>query len=85
MIPILEYKLTGICLIDTAKMIRRWTLLHRIYRFRDKYTLVEMTPKGKIKMKIRISQESAENIIEQCRLIEVPSTLFNHGSVYLNV
>lgn len=85
MIPIVKFEPVGECLIDTPKMIRRWTLLHRICRFRDKYTLVEMTPKGKIKMKIQISKESAESIIEQCRLIEVPSTLFNHGSVYLNV
>lgn len=65
---ITEYAFTGACQIDRNIAIKRWNLLCRIYKREDTYKLVELTPKGKRKLKVEITKEDAEFIIHRLML-----------------
>lgn len=65
---ITKYTLTGVCQIDRNIAIKRWNLLCRIYKQNDTYKLVEFTPKGKRKLKVEITKEDAEFIINNLML-----------------
>lgn len=85
MIDITEYKETGICEIDRIAMVKYWTLLHRILKYKDDYTLCECTPKGKIKSKVKISASDVNHLINELKLKEVRSDIYTYGSIYLSV
>ena len=75
----------GECDIDLSLVIKKWTLLCRIIRYKDEYTLVEYTLKGKSKLKIKISEENANYLIKKLDLTYVSSNLFSNSGTYLNV
>jgi hypothetical protein len=81
---IIELKLTGECPIDIDKAVKHWSLLCRIYKYKDSYTLVQLTPKGKNKLKVSISKEQAEELIKRLELKEVDSIFLNNSKTYLN-
>ncbi len=60
---IIEFNLTGECSIDIDKAVKYWNLLCRIYKYQNSYTLAQLTPKGKHKLKVSISQQQAEELI----------------------
>lgn len=64
----IEFKDVGICNIDIKKAKRKFTLLHRIVQLRDEFYLLEYTPKCKRKLKVRISEEHANKLINELGL-----------------
>ena len=80
---VISVPITGECIIDVHKVIMYWTLLCRIERWKDEFYLREFTPKGKSRMKLRISTEDAMYIINILLLHEIPDPLFASGKTYL--
>ena len=79
----IEFKDIGICKIDIDKAIKKFTLLHRIFQFRDEFYLLEYTPKCKRKLKVRISEEDANKIINRLRLKPFRDDLFKNAITYV--
>lgn len=82
---ITEFNAFGECKIDIEKTKKLWTLLCRISRYGEEYWITEYTPKGKRKLKVRISSTDANRIIWDLALTEVKSDLFVYGATYLSV
>ena len=80
-----EFNEFGVCKIDVDKVIKRWSLLCRVYEIGDKYHLVEYTPKGKRKLKIEISKEDASKIIKAINLEGVKNNIFKNNTTYLKI
>lgn len=81
----IEFVDVGECGVNLSLAIKKWTLLCRIVKSKDEYTLVEYTPKGKRKLKVRISKENANYLITKLGLKYVPSDVFRNSGTYLNV
>ena len=81
----IEFVDVGECGVNLPLAIKKWTLLCRIVKSKDEYTLVEYTPKGKRKLKVRISKENANYLITELGLKYVSSDVFCNSGTYLNV
>ena len=82
----IKYSLTGECEIDVKQVIKKWTLLCRIYKHNSTYKLIVLTPKGKNKIKIEIKKEDAIEIINQLNLIGIPKSMLKMNyTIYLSV
>lgn len=78
--------LTGECEIDVKQVIKRWTLLCRIYEHNSAYNLIVLTPKGKTKIKVAIKKDDAIEIISQLNLIGIPKSMLKMNyTIYLSV
>ncbi len=75
----------GECSIDIDKAIKKWTLLCRIIRTREKFTILQLTPKGKVKLKCTISSTDALELIKKLKLRGVEHELFNNSRTYLSI
>jgi len=82
---ITEYKSAGKCEIDRAAVIKRWTLLCRIAKTAQGYFLIECTPKGKEKVKVSISKEDAEYLIDTLSLSYVRHPIFGNMGTFLRI
>lgn len=81
----IEYVEIGECKVIHSIVLKKWNLLCRVTKFDDKYKLIEYTPKGKCKLKVVISKEDAEWLIEILRLRCVDSELLKNSCTYLIV
>lgn len=78
---IVSYVLGGVCEIDVAKTVKKWSLLCRIYKYNNTYRLVEFTPHGKKKLDITISKDAAEYIIEELMLKSIENKMFKMSEI----
>lgn len=81
----IEYKEIGECKVIHSIALKKWNLLCRVTRFNDKYRLIEYTPKGKCKLKVTISKEDAEWLIEALHLRYIKNELYKNSYTYLIV
>lgn len=81
----IKFVVVGECEIDREMVVKKWTLLHRISRWHDEYTLLGCTPTGERELKVAISQDDAEYLINTLRLRCVKSEIFNYAWTYLSV
>lgn len=79
----IQFQNVGICKLDVKGVIKKFTLLNRVYQWLDEYYLMEYTPKCKRKMKIRISEEDAREIIESLQLRPFRDTFFVNAITYV--
>jgi len=80
---VIEFKDTGSITIDVDKIIKNWNLLWRIYQTKSEYTLVSLTPKGKVAFKAQICKRDAERIIKTLSLDFIEDTTFNNSGKWL--
>lgn len=80
-----NFKKIGICEIDIEKAKKIFTLLNQIYQYRDEFYLLEYTPKGKMKFKVRISEESANELIYCLELQPFRDELFINSITYIPI
>lgn len=81
----IEFVPVGECKVNREMVVKKWTLLCRISRWHDKYTLIEYTPKMKKRLKVSISSDDAKYLIDTLGLRCVKSEIFNHAYTYLSV
>lgn len=79
----IEFKEVGICLIDIKRAIKKFTLLNRIVQIRDEFYLLEYTPKCRRKIKVRISEEDANKLINHFGLKPFRNDLFKNIITYV--
>lgn len=79
---IIEMPITGECVIDIDKVIKKWTLLCRIKEHNGEYRLIQLTPKGKTKFICTISKKDALKIIQELKLDYYNSKIFNNVHIY---
>lgn len=75
---ITDYKDTGICGIDVDKVCKCFRL-STISRWHDQYRLVNL----RAKVKVTISKEDAEAIIQKLNLVDVKSGIFANASTFM--
>jgi len=78
-----SYKEFGVCEVDVEKARKQWTILCRITKFKEGYTLCELTPKGKVKLNIAISEKDAKDLIFYMCLKEIKSDIFKNASSFI--
>lgn len=81
----IEYLEIGECKVIHSIALKKWNLLCRVTKFHDKYKLIELTPKGKCKLKVVIRKEDAEWLIETMNLRCVNNRLLKNSYTYLIV
>ena len=81
----IEFKEFGECEIDVEKVIKKFTLLHRIFQWRNEFYLVEYTPKCKRKLKVCIKETDAKEIIKKLNLKAFKDDLFVNAITYVPV
>lgn len=81
----IEYVDTGPCKLHRNIAVKRWNLLCRIYQYHNKYTLVELTPKGKPKFKVQIYENDALFLIEKLNLVMFKDSTFKNGCKYMTI
>lgn len=74
---LVEYNVTGICVVDTKKLIKSWRAPWTISQYGDEYRIIDHNSK------VTISKEQAEEIIRGIPLFGVKSTLFNRGITWI--
>lgn len=79
----IQYKIAGICDIQTDMIIKKFTLLNRIWKIGDDWWLLGYTPKGKRNLKIQIKKEDATKIIDALYLVPFPNPFFKNSVVYV--
>ncbi len=81
----IEFKDVGECDINVEGVIKKFTLLHRIFSFHNEYYLMEYTPKCKRRMKIRIKEQDAQEIITRLNLKPIRDDFFINAITYVPV
>ena len=81
----IEFKEVGECKVIHSVALKKWNLLCRVIKHQNEYKLVEYTPKGKQRIKVAISKEYAEWLIEAFSLRYVESDVFRNSGSYLTV
>lgn len=79
----ITFRDTGICELDVKGVIKKFTLLNRIYQYGEEYYLMGYTPKCRRKLKIRISEEDARNIINALQLKPFRDDFFLRAVTYV--
>lgn len=80
-----KFVTTGECQINRKLAVKQWTLLCRIIKHKNEYMLIECSPKAKIKLRIEISKDDAEFLINELNLKFVPHETFKKCGTYLNI
>ena len=81
---ITEFNDTGICRIDTDKVIKKWSRLWTISQWNEEFTLIKYKQKNSpiTTMKVQISKEQAMLLSDGLKLIRERSTVFNSGATW---
>lgn len=79
----IRFKEFGVCEVDIKRARKQWTLLCRITKFKEGYTICELTPKGKVKTNIAISEKDAKDLIFYLGLKEIKSDIFRNASSFI--
>jgi hypothetical protein len=77
-----EYNETGVCIIDVNNVCNKWSDKFAILQFQDDYTFVIFGAKGIYKIKVKISQEQAKEIISCMQLLTVKDSFFASAKTY---
>ncbi|MBQ8892541.1 MAG: hypothetical protein IJ068_06745 [Bacilli bacterium] len=84
MMDFIEFKDSGICNIQVDMIIKKFTLLHRIYKNTDnEYWLLSYTPKAKRRLKVQIKEEDAIKIINTLHLTPFEDSFFRNSITYV--
>ncbi len=84
MMDFIEFKDYGICNIQVDMIIKKFTLLHRIYKNGDdEYWLLSYTPKAKRRLKVQIKEEDAIKIIKTLHLQPFEYHFFRNCIIYV--
>lgn len=79
---VLQFNLTGICIIDTDKVARRWNKDCFISQWKDEYRLCDIrTVNGApvTKTKVTISEQQAKELTAKLGLVSTQSTAFKNA------
>ena len=79
----IQFKETGVCDLQLEMVIKKFTLLHRIFQYGEEFYLLEYTPKCKRKLKVRISEIDAMEIISKLQLKPFKDDLFRKATTYV--
>lgn len=79
----IEVKEIGVCKVDIDKAVRKFTLLHRIFQYRDNFYLLEYTPKCKRKLRVSISEKDAMELIKRLGLKPFKNDFFVNAVIYV--
>lgn len=79
----IHFKDVGICEINLEKAKKKFTLLNRIFQYKDEFYLLEYTPKCKRKLKVRISEKDATELIFYLGLKPFKNNLFVNSITYV--
>ena len=79
----INFKDVGICEINIEQAKKKFTLLNRIFQYKDEFYLLEYTPKCKRKLKVRISEKDAKELISYLGLKPFRNNLFVNAIVYV--
>lgn len=74
---ITKFNETGICVVDTKKLIRDWKVEWSVSQYHEDYTLIAA------KIKVKISKDQAEQLIKSIPLFGKKSSLFRNGTSWI--
>ena len=80
---ITEFHSTGPCSIDIEKSVKCWGKRCVISKWDEEYRIIRYTYKTHIAMKVTISVEDAEELIEKLNLEEQISGIYSSGSTFV--
>lgn len=79
---VLDFKPTGICIVDVAKVARRWSKDCFITQWKEEYRLCDIrTVNGApvTKTKVTISEQQAKELAAKLCLVSIQSTTFKNA------
>lgn len=78
---ITQFNETGNCTIDVAKVAKVWTDKFSIYKYHEEYRLIKQGRWHNL-VKVTISKEQAEMLIDKLKLLPIQSTILRHVKTY---
>ena len=79
-----EYNITGTCVVDVDRVVKKWNHLWTLSQWKETIRLVKMLRKDSSirALKVEISNEQATDLIKRLDLVNRPSGLFSSASTW---
>lgn len=73
---------TGSCELDIKKVIKKWKDNFAISQYHKEFTFIVFLKNGNTKLKVKITEEQANELITELNLGKIKSTTFKHANTF---